>query len=253
MFVVKTMLGLGDAIYAHPIVKRLAELNDHVKVITKYPIVFQGLRDITAVQSASTSINVRLRYKHPNAIPQYTDMLKCVPQVSHVPFKFNWPFNFTAKAVEDWAPDLLIKFHSSEKKLCVIKEPCANHVHKNMHYHRDHKKLLFSMAPNVNEVQQWVDDNRDKYFFVAVGDSELHKLPTINGIDFDLLDRTSIHDFLCICAMADAIATQVGHLVPIAQSMGKPLKIFWPENVIDHRFKSDWKVKTHIEGFDNYL
>lgn len=251
--IVKTMLGLGDAVYAHPIVRRLADLNDYVKVITRYPIVFQGLRDVTAVQSVSTSINVRLRYQHQNDTPQYTDMLKCVPQVSYVPLKFNWPFDFSEDAKKSWLPDLLHNLEATGKQLCVIKEPCAAHVHKSMHYHRDHKKLLFSMAPNVIEVQQWVDDNRNKYFYVTVGNTELFKTPALLGIDFDLVDKTSVHDLLCVCAAADVIATQVGHLVPIAQGMGKQLKMFWPEDVVDHRFKSDWKVKMHVGEFTNYL
>ncbi len=225
---VRCQLGLGDAVYAFPIVKELAK-KSHVKVLTKYPEVFKDLSNMSCVDEMD-SYDIYLKYTREPGLNQYDEMCRRA--------RIRPAFKFTYKSdnVES------MKALGQGKSICVVKEPCAAHMNK--------QKGNFSASPKVGEFQEWINLNASKYHYISVGKSEVFK-KRLSGIDLDLNDVLTVSQLLQLCVAADAFATQIGHLVPIAQGLGKPLKIFPPEKITDHRLENLTIDKVRIPEIKN--
>jgi len=224
--VIKCLKGLGDAVYTFPIVSHFCKKTD-VKVITPYPIIFDSLHvDTTTDYSEAFDMHPRYTANRNTTNWQYVDMLNSV-NLPMLPFDLIWGLGFTDEFKSKFLSDIMIEITVHRKKICVIKEPCAAHMHK--------KRNDFSMAPRRAVMQDWIKANQ-QYCFVSVGHNELFK-SRLSGIDFDLTDNTTVQDLISLCSIADIISTQVGHLVPIAQGLSKNIKVFYPEKITDGRMK----------------
>lgn len=211
MLRIRTPLGLGDAVYAFPIVKHFAQ-TEKVTVCTQYPDVFKSLGIETTTEK--TNQDLCLRYQFRSEKDYYTQM--CDVAGVHPEFKLDWPYNYET-----------VEFiNESGKKLCIIKEPVCGHMHKGA---QD-----FSMSPSVGQMQEFINKNKEQMFFLSVGHNEIFKA-RLSGIDGDTNNLLSVHDFITIVNAADMVATQIGHLVPLGQALGKPLKIFESEHITDRR------------------
>lgn len=211
MLRIRTPLGLGDAVYAFPIVKHFTQ-TEKVIVCTQYPDVFKSLGIETTTDK--TNQDLCLRYQFRSEKDYYTQM--CDLAGVHPEFKFDWPYEYETVGFKN----------KTGKLLCVIKEPVTAHMHKGA---RD-----FSTTPIAEKMQAFVNDNREQMFFVSVGKDEVFK-SRLSGIDSDLNNILSIPDLITLVSMADIVATQIGHLVPLAQSLGRHIKLFEPEHVTDRR------------------
>lgn len=227
---IRAQLGLGDAVYAYPIVKHFATLGD-VSVVSPHPIVFSALRQVNVFPQGSR-VDLRLRYNtRRRGLSQYRELLDCA-KLQFLPLKLDWVLGFTDVFKRDVLPEFTKSFTLSRKTLCIIKEPCAAHMHKGV---QD-----FSAVPNIRDMQSWVDAHRQQFFYVSVGQAEVFK-ERLKNIDYDLNNKISVQDLITLCTMAKMIATQVGHLVPIAQGLGKEwgkeLRVFYPHNPVDVRLQ----------------
>ncbi len=220
----RALKGLGDAIYAYPIVKHFAK-SESVTICTQYPEVFRYLEGVTTTREPHPN-DIVLRYTREPGSNQYRDVCDIVGVYPE--FKFEWPPMFL----------------DVEKPVCIIKEPSTCHMNK--------RTGDMSLAPNVEEIQNWVDAHKDQYYFVSVGKDEVFK-GRLQNIDRHLVDQISVSDLLGLCSGAAAIATQIGHLVPIAQAMGKPLKIFEPESLTDPRLLNMSVAKVRVDGVENEI
>lgn len=213
MLRIRTPLGLGDAVYTFPIVKHFAQ-TEKVIVCTQYPDVFKSLGIETTAEK--TNQDLCLRYQFRAEKDYYTQM--CDLAGVHPEFKLDWPYRES-----DDCPSFI---HDAFQPVCVIKEPVCGHMHKG--------SKNFSMAPNVERMQNFVNKNNGILHFVSVGEDEVFKA-RLSRINTDLNNRLSVHDLISIVTYSSVVVTQIGHLVPLAQALGKPLKIFEPEQVTDRR------------------
>lgn len=228
---IRTLSGLGDAVYGYPIAKHLARKGP-VTVSTKYPEVFSALKNVQTTDDRS-NCDLVLRYTRVPGKTQWEEICKATG--FEVPFVFDWP-----KTLKDFdLPQI-----PQGKKLCIIKEPCVAHMHKSA--------KNYSMSPRVDEMQAWVNQNSKRFFFVSVGQDEQFKA-RLKGIDIDLTNKLTVPQLLTLCANAGAIVTQIGHLVPIAQGLRIPLKIFEPEKITDPRLLSYSAAKVRIAGINNEI
>lgn len=228
---IRTLSGLGDAVYGYPIVKQLAR-KTAVTVCTKYPEVFSNLKNVQTTDDRS-NCDLVLRYTRAQGKTQWEEICKCAG--FEVQFIFEWPKTL---------PGFEIPQAPQGKKLCVIKEPCVAHMHKSA--------KNYSMSPKVEEMQAWVNANSRRFYFVSVGHDEQFKA-RLKGIDLDLTNKLTVPQLLTLCANAGAIATQIGHLVPIAQGLRIPLKIFEPEKITDPRLVNYSAAKVRIAGVNNEI
>jgi len=242
-FVVRTHQGLGDAVYAYPIVKYLTSLHDRVKVKTSYPIVFSSI-DVETVRAEDRSkpdCFPKYTNQRGNGLGQYETMLNSV-NLTHIPFVFDWGLGFSHDFKENHLPEFAKALSDSRKPMCIIKEPCLAHMHK--------RNNDTSIVPNLAEMQIWVNMHKDIFFFVSVGNQEVFENRLVY-MNYDLNNKTTVQDLITLCSMAEAIATQVGHLVPIAQGLNKPLKVFWPSRITDARLKGLSPENLKIDGVEN--
>ncbi len=103
----------------------------------------------------------------------------------------------------------------------MIKEPSAAHMHRN--------RNDFSITPDPMVIQRWMLDNRDRFFYISFE----HDTNTIKrrlvGIDHKIGASFTAADYIHCISRVDHVATQFGHLAPLAQAFGKPLTLFKPE------------------------
>ena len=226
--------GLGDAVYAFPVVEAAAKIAP-VNVSTQYPEVFLHLNNVTCT-TGTLSNETRLAYNRHGVAP-YWDEVRRAAGLSDLSFYFQYPLS----PVSPLVGAIIGAAAESGKKLCILAEPRAAHMHK--------AQCVLSMAPGIAETVEWVTANRQRFFFVAVGQHEVFK--TRLPADFDAVDKLTVTEYLQLCAHADAFATQIGHLVPIAQGLRKPLKIFPPEKNNDPRTARVTVERVRIKGIDN--
>jgi len=237
---IKTMLGIGDAVYTYPLVKYFSQ-KQSVKVITPYPEIFKCLNaETSSDMREAADLTPRYTHSRSSEFSQYEDLLRSV-NLSFIPFEWEWQEQFSEHFKRNYPVFLAL---IQGKKICVIKEPCCAHMNKGA---KD-----FSIVPNVSEMQDWVNANKEKYFFVSVGYREIFH-SRLEGIDLDLNDKINLTDLLTLCKNAGAIASQVGHLIPIAQGLNIPLKIFYPENPTHHALKFISPKKMQIPGVNNEI
>ena len=127
--IIKTPLGLGDAVYCYPIVKHFAK-TEKVKVLTQYPIIFENLKVETSIQT-NQRCDLKLHYhkRRKSSDNQYTDILKSA-DLGWIDFSFFWDYGFTDEFKENELNKMMMAMVESRKHMCIIKEPCANHMHK---------------------------------------------------------------------------------------------------------------------------
>lgn len=215
-FRIKTHLGLGDAVYSYSVVKYLLKKHHDITVLTKYPIVFSNL-PVKTETIFDKRYDLFLKYtdKRHKSTTQFEDICESAGITERIPFRLDWKINFSSEFKENYF-DYISK---SGKKICVIKEPCAAHM--------DKLSNSFRMAPASQKVQDFINRNRNDFFFVSVGLNDKYQ-QRLENINLDLNDKISLSDFITLVKYSDAVATQIGHLVPLAQAFNKKLTIFEP-------------------------
>lgn len=240
--IIRTHLGLGDAVYCFPIVKYFVDKGKKITVATNYPIVFNALGVRTGLINLKPDIFPKYTGRR-CASSQYQTMLDSVG-LPFIPFRFDWHLGFTDRFKDCCLYEFTSAFNYSRKTLCIIKEPCTAHMHKGA--------ADYSLTPCVDQMQAWVDKFKDRFFYVSIGSEEVSR-GRLENIDYNLIDKTSVQDLITLCQMSAAIVTQVGHLVPIAQGFNKPLKLFYPEKIVDRRFRHLTKETLEICGVKNQI
>jgi len=207
----RTLSGLGDAVFAAPIVAHFAK-SQPVTVATNYPDVFHFIENVNTIPLADApSDAVRLRYTPREGHNYYGDYCKAAG-VPMLPFSLPW--------ITD-APKLSEIFDTGGRAVCLIKEPSTAHMHRT--------RNDFSITPDHRVMQRWMLDNRAKFYFVAVE----HDTNTIKnrlvGIDYKFSSAHPVASYLNLISRVDHVATQIGHLAPISQAFGISLTLFKPE------------------------
>lgn len=200
---ITTPSGLGDAVLCYPIVKELAK-REKLFLYTKYPEVFGNLD----VEFLKEKQGTKLRYTRQPGTNYYEDLCACAGiKPPEFVFEFDQPF---------WDD-----FPIPSKPICLIHEPSTAHMHR--------RQKDFSLAPDPQKMQKFVDENKDKYFFIVVEWDDVYK-ERLKGID-RVFSGLSVSDYLALCALSTCIASQIGHLIPIGQAMGKRTVLFTPEKI----------------------
>lgn len=198
---ITTPSGLGDAVLCYPIVKELAK-REKLFLYTKYPEVFGNLD----VEFLKEKQGTKLRYTRQPGTNYYEDLCACAG-IKPPEFVLDsiFPISFPSAAFG--------------KPVCLIHEPSTAHMHRRQ---RD-----FSLTPDPQKMQRFIDENKDRYFFVTVEWDDVYK-ERLKGID-RVFSSLSVSDYLALCFLSTCIASQIGHLIPIGQAMGKRTVLFTPE------------------------
>lgn len=241
VYTIKTMLGLGDAVYTFPIVQFYADVYKRVLVRTKYPDVFRDIPNVETSIDLNGGYDVFPSYNgyrnSPNS--QFYDLLDSV-NLPRLPFKFSYKTGVQNKV----ALEIRALAKSQGKKLCILKEPSLANMHR--------RNLDMSIVPNCDQFFSWLDKRKSEFFYVSVGQNEMF-VKRYLGVDLDTNGKLTPYDLLSLVSVSDVVVSQVGHLVPIAQGLGIDLKIFWPEKITDPRLKTFGSHKIRIPGVLNEI
>ena len=212
----RTLSGLGDAVYAAPIVAHFAKLAP-VHVSTHYPEVFQLIAGVTATTDRAIQPGcVSLRYHPQPGHNYYGDYCKAAG-VQMLPFSLPWA------DAEMHEPGLFEEIYAMRdgRKICLVKEPSTPHMYR--------ARNDFSITPDYRTLQNWMLGHRDEFRFMTVE----HETNTIQrrlvGIDYRMAAR-SVSEYISILSLVSHVAAQICHLVPLAQALSKPLTVFRPEH-----------------------
>lgn len=217
--------GLGDALIAQPVIAHIAyHTIQAVTVYTKHIDIFTGLPGVIALAGIAPKEALKLHWflgREENAFQQLCSIAEREFLVKDIYFKFVWPMvDFEeSDVVTHLGNRLPLKIN---KKLCIIKKPYTPQYisNTNMFYE--------NYAADVKTVQNFIDENKDKYYFISVGQNTLYSKGSdnITGIDLNLENNLSLLDFIYLCMNSDVIASQLGHLTTIAALFNKPYKCF---------------------------
>lgn len=207
--------GLGDALYVQAVARHLVGQGRLVEACSNYRDVFWPLRDRCAVSAFRRNATIIAHYalrRHVLGTDQFQD---CCIQAG-----------FAADAVElrlDWEPRnpvLIGAILAAARGRPVVaallpRRPMART-----------DGVFDVLLPDCRVLQSAIDRARERdVFVVQVGAGEPKF--ELRGIDLDLANRTSVSDVIDAVHAADACVGYVSFMVPLAESLNKPMLAVW--------------------------
>lgn len=225
-----TFSGLGDAVYSFPIVRELTQRGP-VTLWTRYPDVFASLPLIRFTAEKAGTV---LGYSRGPGRNFYDDMVRA-SGLTEAP-GFSAMFPVLDKHIE-WAK-------SKGGPIVLLKEPHATDMHK--------RSNDFSLAASADSMQRFIDNHRASFYFVAVdGPDDLYKA-RLSNID-ERISGLTVREYLSLCSVVSAFASQIGHLVPIAQALGKHLYLFEPERNVAQNTRHIRAASVIVRGCERWV
>lgn len=196
--------GLGDSVFLYPTAAQAAE-RGHLTIGTNYPEVFAALpfRDrVSFVPFARSKVNVSYtRQRNSNYFEDYLRSSKIETQ-----------FFYDVQKPSETVSAIMCEARKSGKIVTLVHPPLP----ANMHVSR----ADYSFAPMRERFVEWLSARKDRMYFICAQD--------VSGYTFDVRVKLTLPDYLALCGVVDHIASQWGHLLPIAQGLGKVLTVFNP-------------------------
>jgi len=199
--------GLGDAVFLYPIAAHYATRGS-VTIATHFPDVYTRLAGVSF--AAYGSVSQKIKYSRVAGSNYYEDYLTTAG--------IDTEFFYEAPEPSETVKDIIAEARKSRRPVCLVKDPIAAHMHRN--------KNDLSFAPNAERAQNWINQHARHFYFIAADDPADFRAARLSNIDRRV--SLSLRDYLALCGQVDAVATQWGHLLPIAQGLGKPLTVFTP-------------------------
>ena len=206
--------GLGDAMYMAVIGKYYTEKGNDVEICTKWADLYRvlGLRTLPH-QKAFGDIQASYGGRKKNTdTNQYQDLCIASGIKDYPVFKIEWP-------VQSPALIKMIRKESENKKICIVGAPYKP-------FGRD-DGFGVELEINYDIFEEIMKTYNKQIFFILTGTKATRKL---NYANFDLVDQTSVCDLMDISSIANLFLTQVGHLLPIGECLGKPVACFFSKH-----------------------
>lgn len=205
--------GLGDTIYAYPIVKYYAQRYDHVHYMTDYPELYKSIKNVTCYKHRKTNdmgdgtVDIRFTYcgmKYTPGTSQFQDSVLSARINEKLDLKIEWQIQ-NGRLTED------IKKRAENKKICILAEPYEPFGRL------DCWGALLRIKPEV--MQTIVNTFRDKVYFIATGNRFV--LHHTKHVQHDLVEKTTVSDLMDLLSICDFGLSQIGNLLPMCEALGK--------------------------------
>jgi len=205
--ILQGLSGLGDAVFLYPIAAHYAARGP-VTIATHFPNVYTRLADVSFAPYGSAP--QKIKYSRQRGSNYYEDYLTTAG--------VDTQFFYEAPDPSETVKEIMAEARKSRRPVCLVKDPIAAHMHRN--------KNDLSFAPNAERAQNWINQHARHFYFIAADDPADFRAARLSNIDRRV--SLSLRDYLALCGQVDAVASQWGHLLPIAQGLGKPLTVFSP-------------------------
>lgn len=196
--------GLGDAFYVQAIARHLKRKGEDIRVATSWPDVFEHL-NVPTIPFRRGNIDIVAHYinrKQIKATTQFRDCCIYARIQDKVEFKLDWP---RGKGIK------------SDKPVIVVSLPRLPMNRRD--------KFGIDLLPDCSVIQKAIDILRKHATIVQVGSGDpLHEY---KHIDQDLSNKTTVEQLINVAADADGFLGYCSFIVPLAESLGKPLLTVW--------------------------
>lgn len=207
--------GFGDALYVQAVARHLVRYGQKVEACSNYPDVFWPLRGCCTASGFRRNATIIAHYSLRRQVLSTDQFQDCCIQAG------------LAGAVElrlDWEPRSLVLvgaiLAAARGRPIVVallpRKPMART-----------DGVFDVLLPDCRVLQMVIDRARMRgAFVVQVGAGE--PLFKFRGIDLDLANRTkSVSDVIDVVYVADACVGYVSFMVPLAESLNKPMLSVW--------------------------
>lgn len=212
MIAVRSGKGLGDNLYLQSIVRHLTERGERVEVCTHYPDVFRPLAGkVTLSAWRRDRISRVAHYVERKTIKDTDQFVDCCIRAGiteRIDLNLDWsPLNRS-----------LVDLVWSQRKPVIIVQMPREPMGRTDGYGAD-------LLPDCRALQRAIDHIGARATFVQIGAGE--PLYRFRGIDIDLANQTTVSDLIDVAWAADAALGYCSFMVPLAESLRKPLFLVW--------------------------
>lgn len=204
--------GIGDALYLQSVARYFVEKGEKVEACCDWPDVFRPLAGKVKVSPFRRKPIDRLaHYSARRAVSGTSQFEDCCIQAGireKVDLRLDW------QVVNVGLVEML---RASGKPVVVVQMPRAPFGRTDGFG----KELL----PDCRRIQEAIDRLAGRACLVQVGKGSTWF--RFEGIDIDLVDRTSVTELIDIGFAADAFLGYVSFIVPLAESFSKPALLVW--------------------------
>jgi ADP-heptose:LPS heptosyltransferase len=227
--------GLGDAIYAYPIVKYFASKYDDVYFMSDFPELFEDIPNVKCSKHLKINyiaipneesirkrpIDVKFTYgprKHIPGTSQYQDMCifakKSYKDIPDLPLKIDWEIH-NAELINT------VKLVAKGRKICVVAAPYQPFGRED--------KWGDEIKIQPESIQYIIDDLKQLgYLCIAIGNKFCLYEPMV---EYNLINQTSLTDLMDLMFICDLAVTQIGNLLPISEALNKKNITIFSSNI----------------------
>ena len=228
--------GLGDSIYAYPICKYYAARYETVNIMSKYPVLFQGLKNVNVYDHKKVNyintpsgdkipIDIRFTYcgkKYTAGTSQFQDSCESAGIKESINLSIPWK-------VKNIALIEYIKDVADGRPICMMAAPYEPFGREDQwgKLLRIDSRILYDIV-----------ESRPDVCFVQIGNK--YTLHSIETADIDIINETSVSDLMDIASICDIGLSQVGNLLPMCESQCKKTFIIYSRKAVesDNKFIS---------------
>lgn len=206
-------MGLGDALYVQSIVRHLIEKGESLKVHTAWPDVFRQLGRKVEILPFSRQVNILAHYssrKGKTDTTQFEDVVLQSGLKPPVDLRLDWQ-------VEDDELVRKLKETANGRPILCVQLPRSPMGRKD--------GFGAELLPDCRVIQRAIDMLRERALVVQIGAGRA--LYTLERIEVDLSNKTSVGQLLDVASVADGFLGYVSFLVPLAESFSKPALLVW--------------------------
>ncbi len=249
MLSVRSGMGLGDSLYLQSVARHFVSKGEKVEACSAWPEVFRPLGNaVTVSPFRRTSIDRLAHYSMRRGVVGTDQFQDCCIQAGirePVDLRLDWkPLN----------PIFTLGLRRDDRPIVVVQMPRAPFARTD--------GWGTEFLPDCGTIQRMIDRIGKKAFFVLIGKGE--PWFRFSGIDLDLTNKTTISDVLDIGLAADGFLGFCSFIVPLAESLSKPLLLVWsrrglespnevvrqmtPKKIIHRKSLAPWVVDDCSEG-----
>jgi ADP-heptose:LPS heptosyltransferase len=202
-------MGLGDALYLQAVARYFVKKGVKVKVANAWPDVFKPL-GIEVVPFTRQGVDILAHYSLRKPFKDTNQFQDCCIQAGiteKVEFKLDW----TIQNHE------LVESLKTDKKLLLVQMP-RNPMGRTDGFGKE-------LLPDCKVIQDIINQLKSTYTIALIGAGQANY--NFEGIDIDLTNKTSVSDLLDVAMSCDAMLGYCSFIVPLAECLQKPLLVVW--------------------------
>lgn len=202
--------GLGDSVYLRVVAEYFVRRGEKVTAMSFFPDVFVGSGAVVEKLNKARPVDILAHYSRDRLnqhSTQWQDILSCAKLPSDLPLRFDWKVRnrvLVDELIEQAAGDPIILVHGG-------RAPFGRSD--------GYGKSIMPTSEGFEAVLSAFSD----CFTVRVGKGDQYPLP----VGIDLSGSTTVSDVIDIASIADAVITQCGFPIPLAECFDKPALAVW--------------------------